>query len=388
MKSNATIKQLYVLVMFCLLTAFNVSAINAADTTLTWNPPTENEDGSALDDLAGYIVYYGISSNTYTQSIDAGDVTTYQVSGLSYDTDYYFVLTAYDVWGNESVTSTEKTVVIPAPDTTAPVISSIQSGSLTDSSSSVSWTTNEASDTQVEYGTSTSYGSTTTLSSSMVTSHSASLSGLTSSTLYHYRVLSRDATGNLATSGDNTFTTADPPDTTAPAMSSIQAGSVTYSAASVSWTTDEASDTQLEFGTSASYGSTTTLDSSMVTGHSESLSGLASATLYHYRVMSRDAAGNLATSGDNTFTTAEAPHDYYCDNDSDSYINASVDGSCAGEGCEPAGCQAAQGNDCNDNSSGINPGASEIANDGIDQDCSGADLVDTMAPKPPVIVTP
>jgi hypothetical protein len=41
-----------------------------------------------------------------------------------------------------------------------------------------------------------------------VTSHSAALSGLTAGTLYHYRVKSRDAAGNLATSTNFTFTTA------------------------------------------------------------------------------------------------------------------------------------------------------------------------------------
>jgi len=59
--------------------------------------------------------------------------------------------------------------------------------------------TDEASDTQVEYGTSTSYGSSSTLNSSKVTSHSATLSGLQPSTTYHFRVKSRDAAGNLAT---------------------------------------------------------------------------------------------------------------------------------------------------------------------------------------------
>src|SRR5262249_57363113 len=58
----------------------------------------------------------------------------------------------------------------------------------------------------VDFGTSTAYGSTMT-SASMVTSHSVVLSGLSASTLYHYRVKSRDAAGNLATSGDFTFTT-------------------------------------------------------------------------------------------------------------------------------------------------------------------------------------
>jgi hypothetical protein len=60
----------------------------------------------------------------------------------------------------------------------------------------------------VEYGTTTAYGSSTTLNTSLVTAHSANLSGLLANTTYHYRVKSRDAAGNLRTSGDFTFTTA------------------------------------------------------------------------------------------------------------------------------------------------------------------------------------
>jgi len=95
-------------------------------------------------------------------------------------------------------------------------------------------------------------------------------------------------------------------DVTPPAISSVGAGSVTQTTATVTWTTNEAADSQVEYGTSVSYGSSTTLDSSQVTNHTVSLSGLTPGTTYHYRVDSRDAAGNLGTSSDATFTT-EAP---------------------------------------------------------------------------------
>ena len=41
----------------------------------------------------------------------------------------------------------------------------------------------------------------------------------------------------------------------------------------------------------------TTLNGSMVTAHSQGLSGLAASTTYNYRVRSKDAAGNQAVSG-------------------------------------------------------------------------------------------
>ena len=153
----------------------------------------------------------------------------------------------------------------------------------------------------MDYGTTTGYGSSTALVSTLVTSHSASLSGLQAATLYHYRVKSRDAAGNLATSADFTFTTA--ADTTAPTISGVGASSITVSGATISWSTNEASDSQVDYGTTTGYGSSTALVSTLVSSHSASLSGLQAATLYHYRVKSRDAAGNLATSADFTFTT-------------------------------------------------------------------------------------
>jgi hypothetical protein len=190
-----------------------------------------------------------------------------------------------------------------APDTTPPVISAVQSTNVSNIGATISWTTNEPSDTQVDYGTTTAYGSSTALNTSFVVSHSQTLSGLTASTLYHYRVKSRDAAGNLATSGDFTLTTS-APDTTPPTITNVQPSSIGSSGATITWTTDEVADSQIDFGTTAAYGSSTTLDTNAVTNHSQTLSGLSSNTLYHYRVKSRDPSANLATSGDFTFTTA------------------------------------------------------------------------------------
>ncbi|MBS4029759.1 MAG: fibronectin type III domain-containing protein [Ignavibacteriales bacterium] len=92
------------------------------------------------------------------------------------------------------------------PDVTPPVISNVQSSGISSSGATITWTTDESSNSVVEYGLTTSYGSSTT-NASMVTSHSVALSGLTASTLYHYRVKSTDASNNTATSGDFTFTT-------------------------------------------------------------------------------------------------------------------------------------------------------------------------------------
>jgi len=92
-------------------------------------------------------------------------------------------------------------------DTTAPIISGVSAGSITAHSVTISWITNESSDSQVEYGLTSSYGSLTPVNTTMATNHSIQLTGLNNSTIYHYRVKSKDSSGNLAISADFTFTT-------------------------------------------------------------------------------------------------------------------------------------------------------------------------------------
>ena len=193
------------------------------------------------------------------------------------------------------------------PDTNPPVISAVTSGAISSESALIAWTTNEAATTQVEYGLSTAYGSQTALETTLTTAHSQGLAGLLPGTPYHYRVRSRDAAGNEAVSGDFTFLTAPPPDVTAPILSAVTSSSITSASATISWTTDEASTTQVEYGLTTAYGSQTPLNGALVTAHSQALTGLSPTMLYHYRVRSRDAAGNEAVSGDFTFTTAAAP---------------------------------------------------------------------------------
>ncbi|WP_018716732.1 fibronectin type III domain-containing protein [Arhodomonas aquaeolei] len=67
--------------------------------TISWQAPTEREDGSALSmsQLAGYRVYYGTSPGDYSQEVDISDPyqQSYTIEGLS-SGSYYIALQAYD----------------------------------------------------------------------------------------------------------------------------------------------------------------------------------------------------------------------------------------------------------------------------------------------------
>lgn len=98
------------------------------------------------------------------------------------------------------------------PDTTAPLISNVGTADLTSRRVTINWETDEASDSQIEYGTSSVLERSTPIDSDLVTSHQMLLTHLRPNTVYYYRVLSRDGHSNLATSAEFSFTTSSPED--------------------------------------------------------------------------------------------------------------------------------------------------------------------------------
>ena len=65
--------------------------------------------------------------------------------------------------------------------------------------------------------------------------------------------------------------------------------------ATVTWTTDEPSDSRVDYGTSPAALGQNASDAASVTAHSVRLTGLTPGTTYHYRVRSADASDNATT---------------------------------------------------------------------------------------------
>lgn len=201
------------------------------------------------------------------------------------------------IFAYDKLNRVTKKITSPA-DNTPPILSSIASGNINNTGATISWTTDEVSDSQVEYGTSTTYGSSTLVDSSLVVSHGVVLSGLSSSTLYHYRVKSKDALGNLRTSGDFTFTTSGTADTTPPsAPSSLTATMVGGNQIDLTWTasTDNVGVSRYEVERKSNNGQYVVISSPTINNFTDN--GVSGSTTYLYRVRAFDAAGNASVYG-------------------------------------------------------------------------------------------
>lgn len=283
------------------ISGVGTSGISQTTATISW---TTDEPADTQVEY-GTSTAYGLSSVLNTATSTAHSVA---LSGLTASTTYHFMVKSKDVAGNSATSSDYSLTTLPLPpaDTTAPVISAVSVSGISQTTGQVNWTTGESATGRVFYGTSTAYGLSSALQTATTTAHTIGLTGMTSATTYHFIVVSQDVAGNTATSSDYLFTTL-ATDTTPPTISSVSVSGITQNTASVNWNTNEASDSQVQYGTTTSYGASTALQPAFVTGHTTALSGLTASTTYHFMVVSKDSAGNSATSSDGTFTTLVTP---------------------------------------------------------------------------------
>ncbi len=184
------------------------------------------------------------------------------------------------------------------------MISNVLVGNITNTSATITWTTDQASSSQVHYGLTTAYTSSSTLDPTLVTAHSVTLTNLSPGTPYDFDVMSSNSLAVSSTSTNYTFaTTGSSP---GPVITLVASSSVTSGTAVITWTTDQASSSQVNYGTTTAYGQSSTPNPALVTSHSVMLTGLTPNTTYNFDVVSANSSNVASTSGNYTFTTASS----------------------------------------------------------------------------------
>jgi hypothetical protein len=168
----------------------------------------------------------------------------------------------------------------------------------------------EVSECKFEYGTSIAYGKTATCTPSpgkgeTLVAVSASVTGLTANTTYHFRISATNA-GGTSNGLDQTFKTLPPPTVETKAATSVTQTSATLNA-SVNPNGGLVSECKFEYGSTTSYGHSAPCTPSPGSGTtavavSAALESLAEGATYHFRISATNAGGT-SPGGDLTFTT-------------------------------------------------------------------------------------
>jgi len=250
--------------------------------------------GSSSANAVIDIYSYATGSRLVSTTADAAGSWTSTDPGLSNATGLAVMAT--------TDTGSSSFVVLSSQNLT---ISNITVVAITTTTATVTWDTNVASDTEVSYQPNdASQPILQSSNAAAVTSHSLTITELLPGTTYDCTVTSIDSANanNYNSSTDCSFTTAAETTAVVPTISSIAVSAITAHTAQITWLSNVATYSRVDYGTTTDYTLLST-DDTATTNHVITLTDLVQNTTYHYAVTISNDSGQSITSEDLTFTT-------------------------------------------------------------------------------------
>ncbi|WMW24222.1 S-layer protein domain-containing protein [Methanolobus sediminis] len=287
--------------------------------------PTLSNVGSSSISLDSAVISYDVNQSDADTQIEYGTtpslgsssaiysgLSSYSetLSGLSSGTTYYYSVFAYNSSnpGEFSNSTIDSFTTTAASTDSAPALSNVGSSSISSDSAVISYDVNQSdADTQIEYGTTPSLGSSSAIYSGL-SSYSQTLSSLSSGTTYYYSVFAYNSSDSslFSNSTIDSFTTTAASTDSAPVLSNVGSSSISSDSAVISYDVNQSdADTQIEYGTTPSLGSSSAIFSGL-SSYSETLSGLSSGTTYYYSVFAYNSSDSslFSNSTIDSFTTS------------------------------------------------------------------------------------
>ena len=270
------------------------SAVSSSQINLSWTDNSSNESGFKIERKTG-------SGGTYAQIATVGaGVTSYNDTGLSESTAYYYRIRATNGSG-DSAYSNEANATTPASPAAAP--SGLTATAVSSSQINLTWSDNSSNETGFKIERKTGSGGTYTQIATVganVVSYSST--GLAPNTTYFFRVRATNAGGDSAYSNEANATT---PNAAPAAPSALAATAISTSQINLSWTDNASNETGFKIerktGSGGTYAQIATTGAD-VTSYNDT--GLSATTTYYYRVRATNSIGDSAYSNEANATTS------------------------------------------------------------------------------------
>lgn len=155
-------------------------------------------------------IEYGLTVGYGSNTVKNNALTTSHgqtITGLTLGTEYHFKVISDSATAVTGESVDQVVTTSASADVTPPVVSNILAiGTIIDQAT-ITWDTDEGATSQIEYGLTVGYGNLTTEDPTLDSMHSHDVTGLVSSTEYHYRIITTDASSNTTTTADQVFNT-------------------------------------------------------------------------------------------------------------------------------------------------------------------------------------
>ena len=270
--------------------------IKASEATVSW----------VSSRISTSSIRFGASEGDLSRSqIDPVAKTSHSITvvGLNPGTKYYYQVQSLDEYRDYSSESAYSSTYSFST-LTAPSIANVTVSNITLTNTDVSWETSTPANMVLNYGTSVSYGDAISeASGSYTTNHSVTLSNLTHTTKYHFKISGADIDGNILSSDDYVFDTLP-----MPTISSLQYQPDFSGPAPVmviTWLTNVPTTSSVKYApvSASDVISFEENQSELVVQHKVSLSNLKDNTDYRLTVSGTDQFGNTVTSSEQIFKT-------------------------------------------------------------------------------------
>ena len=285
-------------IIFCTLLVLILTQLIQPQKILaqTYMPPTSvkavsssynsiNISWSAVTGASGYEIYRATSSaGTYTL-ISTTTATSYNNTGLTTNSTYYYKVRAYRMVGTVKVYSGFSSVISAKPIPATPT--SVKAVSSSYNSINISWSAVTGASGYEVYRSTSSAGAYTLISTTTATSYNNT--GLTTNSTYYYKVRAYRMVGTVKVySGFSTVISAKP----IPAIpTSVKAVSSSYNSINISWSGVAGASGYEVYRATSSAGTYTLISTTTATSYNNT--GLTTNSTYYYKVRAYRMVGTV-----------------------------------------------------------------------------------------------